>query len=184
MINHLQTNKPSASGMAYIYGNYNDVRQKNVSNLIGVVLQQLATQNGSCMDELKRWYENHREARTRPSLQEYGELLRNIIAPFANIFVVIDALDEYDEETRDALLIEFGRFGTDISLLITSRHSIVSTQWSQAETRLSLTASEDDIKGYLEERLHQSQGLRRHIVKDHSLHNHVVSSIMRKAKGM
>ena len=136
------------------------------------------------MDELQQCYESHRKARTHPSLIEYCKLLRSIAGHFPRVFVVIDALDEYDEETRDNLLEQFGTLRPDLSLLVTTRHATCSLSWSQAETRLNIVANEADIRGYLEERLRQCKVLRPHIAKDCNLQEEIVSSIVQKAKGM
>ncbi|KAL8793816.1 MAG: hypothetical protein Q9195_003646 [Heterodermia aff. obscurata] len=168
----------------FIYGYYNDSRKQTIHNLIGVIIQQLATQDDSCMDELQQCYESHRKARTHPSLMEYCKILRSIAGHFSSVFVVIDALDEYDEETRNILLEKLGALRPDLSLLITTRHAAFSSSWSQAETRLNIVANEADIRGYLGERLRQCNVLRPHIAKDGNLHEEIVSSIVQKAKGM
>ena len=136
------------------------------------------------MDELQQCHESHRKARTHPSLIEYCKLLRSIAGYFSRVFVVIDALDEYDEQTRDTLLEKLGALRPDLSLLVTTRHTAFSSPWSQAETRLNIVANEHDIRGYLGERLRQCKVLRPYIAKDGNLHEEIVSSIVQKAKGM
>ena len=136
------------------------------------------------MDELQEYYETHRKARTHPSLMEYCKILSSIAGHFSSVFVIIDALDEYDEETRDFLLEKLGALRPDLSLLITTRHVAFSSPWSQAEARLNIVANEADIRGYLEERLRQCKVLRLHIAKDGDLGEEIVSSIVQKAKGM
>ena len=184
MIHHLQTIKPRTSGIAFIYGYYKDSSKQTIHNLIGAMIQQLAIQDDSCMDELQRCYESHQKARTHPSLTEYCELLHSIIDHFSNVCVVIDALDEFNQETRDTLLEKIGALRPNVSMLITTRHGSISFGRSQAESRLNIAADKRDIKRYLEERLHHCKALRAHIEKDGNLHEQIVSSIMQKAKGM
>ena len=136
------------------------------------------------MDELQQCYESHRKARSHPSLTEYCKLLRSIAGHFSSVFVVIDALDEYDDETRDTLLDKLGALRPDVSLLVTTRHAAFSSPWSQAEARLNIVANEADIRGYLDERLRQCKALRSYIAKDGNLHEEIVSSVVQKAKGM
>lgn len=119
-----------------------------------------------------------------PSLPECCHLLQAAIACFSKIYLVIDALDECAEGTRDILFAELRKMKPYISILITSRHSFSDHFDSESALRLEIEANVLDIRNYLEARLLESRRLQVHIKKDRNLYEIIMSGIIDKAKGM
>lgn len=129
-------------------------------------------------------YKKHAKKGTVPSLPECCHLLQAAIACFSKIYLVIDALDECAERTRDILFAELRKMRPYISILITSRHSFSDHYDSESALRLEIEANVLDIRNYLEARLLESRRLQAHIKENRNLHEIIMSGIIDKAKGM
>ncbi|KAL8705510.1 MAG: hypothetical protein Q9201_001385 [Fulgogasparrea decipioides] len=184
IINELQTTKTASTGIAFIYCNYNDPQKQNVINIVGSILQQLMLQNAYLAEELSELYERHRKAKTNPSVVEYSALLQSAVGYFSKTIVIMDALDECPGDTRDILIEEISKARPGVYLLITSRHPLCTLPERPAGLTVRLRANDTDITNYLKVRVSTSRVLKAHIAKDKSFHDHLVSSIAGKAKGM
>ena len=136
------------------------------------------------MAELAEAYKKHAKEGTAPSLLECCRLLHAAIVCFPKIYLVIDALDECAEGTREILFAELQKMSPRISLLITSRHIFRDLYESESAARIDIEADVLDIKHYLEARILESRILQGHIKKDRNLHEVIISGIVDKAKGM
>ncbi|KAL8887614.1 MAG: hypothetical protein Q9215_004835 [Flavoplaca cf. flavocitrina] len=163
---------------------YKDPQKHTALNMLGCVLQQLMLQCSYISDEIAEHFERHQKAKTQPSVQEYSALLRSAVDYFTKTIIVVDALDECQDGARDTLMEEISRVPRGVSLLITSRHTLSVSSGEDNAITVKLEADNMDIKGYLEARLNTAKLLRAQIMKDTSLHNYVISSIVGKAKGM
>lgn len=184
IIDSLQRTKSASTGIAFIYCNYNDPQKQTAINIIGCILQQLMLQNDFVAEELAVCYENHHDAKTLPSVAEYSTLLRSAVGYFTKAVLIVDALDECHEDTRDTIMGVFSKLQPGVNVLITSRHAMATLFNEQTAATVRLKANDLDIKNYLEERVAGCRNLKAHRVKDRSLHDYIVSSIAGKARGM
>ena len=129
-------------------------------------------------------YEKHSKAKSPPSIGECCQLLQAVVHSIPKIFVVIDALDECTEATRDALLTRIQNLQPKVRLLITSRHTFGSEYELDDSLSLEVRADHIDMQHYLDERIRESRALQAHIKKDRDLHGYLVSGIVGKANGM
>ncbi|KAL8822146.1 MAG: hypothetical protein Q9191_007112 [Dirinaria sp. TL-2023a] len=124
---------------------------------------------------------------SRPTLEEYLNVLNTLCERgFSSVYIVIDALDECTEENnvRRILLRECQRPQHGIRLLVTSRHiPIISQQLSNA-ARVEVQAKDEDIMGYIEERVSTSERLNVLVPKDAELRESLKRSVTEKASGM
>lgn len=148
------------------------------------VLQQLVVRKAIIIEELMELYKKHSQTKTPPSLQECYQLLELAAIYIPNAFIIIDALDECAEVTRDLVLTKIRKILPKARLLITSRYTVGSEYNQHDQLRLEIEANDTDIKCYLEQRIDESQSLQAHIKKDHELHNSIVSSIISRTNGM
>ncbi len=81
------------------------------------------------------------------------QLLEQAAFNIPNAFVVIDALDECAEVTRDLVLTNIRSVLPKARLLITSRYTVGTEHDQQDQFCLEIQANETDIKCYLEERI-------------------------------
>ncbi|KAI9775380.1 MAG: hypothetical protein M1839_001235 [Geoglossum umbratile] len=126
--------------------------------------------------------------RTRkpPTLNEFSKLLQSEIRRFSRVFVIIDALDECAEGdgTRGRFLAELRKPQPDIHLLVTSRHMPIPERDFEEAMRVEIRARDEDVEKHLESRIGRESRLTGYVKRDPSLRGTVVSTIVKKARGM
>ena len=179
---HQQGN--SGIGLGFVYCNYSESNKHTAENFMGVVLQQLSLQSTQIADELTSCFEAHRQTKTRPSFEELSRLFQSASGFMPRLYLVLDGVDECPTDTRDLIFREIQKLYPAFSLFITSRHAISTLSAFRYEMSIEITADEEDIKSYLEDRIDLSAVLRTHCIKDSELHKQIVDNISTKAKGM
>ena len=183
-MNALQAVGGEHVGVAYIYCNYSEVEKQSPMNLLKSILQQLASRKREMIEELTEAYKKHSKDGTALTLHECCRLLQASSSCFSKVYLVIDALDECAEVTRDTLFAELQKIKPQISVLITSRHTFSDCYDPQSALRIEIEADVLDIRQYLETRITESTKLQALIKKDKDLREDIVSGIANKAKGM
>ena len=184
IVNALQEIDDKHVGITYIYFNYSEAEKQNPTNLLKSILLQLVSRRPVVTEELTEAYKKHAKDGTTLSLPECCRLLQAAIVCFSMTYLVIDALDECTESTRDILFAELRKMNQHISILVTSRHTFSDYYDSESTLRLNIEADALDIRHYLEARITESRMLQAHIKKDQNLHEIIISGIIYKAKGM
>lgn len=134
-------------------------------------------------DETKEIYKKHKKSRTHLSLDQCVGLLGTEIDLCRKVFVVVDALDElYPPKNRYEFMTEILRLPSKARILVTSRpHDDIIKDAFKNNTSLEISATSDDIRRYIEERIKATPQLAS-LLKDGS--QDVVPAIVDKAKGM
>ena len=185
IINHLQgIVAEKATRLAYFYLSYKDAKKQDIPNLLTSLISQVAISEPYLSSELIASFQAHGSGVTRLSHAECTQLLRSTVSCYTKIFLIIDAFDEYPEESRSQLIAELDGLKPCINLLITSRDlPTIERQLSKA-VRLDVRARSDDILHYLRERITSLERLKSHIEKDPTLSNLIATTITAKAGGM
>ena len=179
--------KQNNVGLAFIYCNHKERQTQTASNLIASLLEQLVRQQPNPPDTVTALYNDYFKKRTRPSFTEYLNLFQSVINNlFDDVFVVIDALDEYMEEdgSRDKLLAGIQRLQPNIHLLVTSRWLLNIEREFEKSIRLEIRATDEDITKYLDGRIQKEKRLRNHVKEDPFLRNTIVNTIVGNSRGM
>ena len=138
------------------------------------------------LDQLVSLYKSHCSSQTRPSINDFAQLLQSAVQRFNRVYFIIDALDECSEEngTRKALLAELRKLQPAVNILLTSRHIPTIERLLQDAACIEIQASHKDIKNYVEERISSSDRLAKYVEKSPDLRNKVLENVSEKAKGM
>ncbi|KAL1385276.1 hypothetical protein HDK64DRAFT_256614 [Phyllosticta capitalensis] len=178
----------TGSAFAYIYCDYNQIGSQTPSALLSSLLEQFLrrTTRSGLPEEVNSLYKEHARAGTRPTVDQLAEMFRRLASSHKNIFIVVDALDEFASSDEAAL--EFvdtiRRLGSNIRLLITSRHSTNFDSFFEDATRINVAAQGQDIQLYLETNIPKQSRLARHIRADPKLQEEIVQNISQNAQGM
>jgi hypothetical protein len=151
-IDHLlNTAQNSAHGTAYVYCNYKAQEEQDVSSMLTAVLKQLVSGQPSAVEHIERLHQKHAGRGTKPSLDEITNALRNVLAHYPYVCVVIDALDECQSATRCQLLEKLRdlQAGRDVRLMVTARFIPDIEDAFQAALRLEVRASREDVKRFI-----------------------------------
>ena len=183
-IDHLRiVFKDENRAVVSVFCNYADLGNQKSDDLVASVLEQLVRSKG-VTDELRMLYQRHRRQRTRPGPKELAELLNTVTGGFAKVFIVIDALDECPETTRNSVLGEIYKLENRPRLLITSRHSSSIANICHDAIHLEIQASDTDLEIYVRSKIQQDRHLAHYVDQDSSLQKDIVRKVVDNAKGM
>jgi Cdc6-like AAA superfamily ATPase len=159
VINHLlNTFRNDNIGIAYIFGSYQSREKQTPIAIFSSLLEQMLIQRDSIPDNLQRLYDHHISRRTRPTFDDVFSLLRSEIRTFDQTFVVIDALDEYNndngvQEYMVHRLLELQDL-SEMNLLVTSRFVHQIESYFQRAVQVEIRANEEDVRSYIRGNMH------------------------------
>ncbi|RYP77344.1 hypothetical protein DL771_001139 [Monosporascus sp. 5C6A] len=82
-------------GIAYLYCTFRQQDEQKAEDFLSSLLKQLAQGLSSLADSVKSLHNKHEVKRTRPTLDEISKALQSVAALYSRVFIIIDALDEY-----------------------------------------------------------------------------------------
>jgi hypothetical protein len=188
------------TGLAFFYCLRSVDERRIPENILASVVKQLATQDDLSFSALLRIYSKKEERgflSTRLTIAECQGLIQDMSACFSRVIVILGALDECHEETRDELITAFNTLldsGISIKILISSRPDpdIRAELGDKANRSISATDNAGDIMEYTRERLRKFQMSKKAVrhVKGGAplipayLEERIVSTIQNKSEGM
>jgi hypothetical protein len=164
-IDHLlDTAQNSSHGVAYVYCNYKAREEQDVSNLLAAILKQLVQGQMSTVDHIERLHQKHAGRGTKPSLDEIYGALRDVLAPYQSVYIVVDALDECQEGTRHQFLAKLRDLQAiqDVRLMATSRFIPDIEDALRGAPRLEVQASREDVKRFVAGQTYRLRGCIQH----------------------
>ncbi|KAJ6485270.1 ankyrin repeat-containing domain protein [Mycena vulgaris] len=171
-------------GVACIYLNHKEADQQPPPKLLAGVWRQLVLNRdiGFIAESL---YKQHREKGTVPSLEEVANVLSSSLKEFSQVFIIVDAMDEYPEFQREILLQQLAVMGSNVNLMITSRPNISPepSSFPNLET-LDIQAAPEDIQAYINAQIKLSPRLSKHIRKKPVLREEILKKTMDTVDGM
>jgi len=189
VVNELDRNLPEQPtiSLSYIYCNYKTQDQTPI-NIVGSILQQLLRFHNGLPQSIINLHDKHQNKGTRPSLWEITNCLKEVITLFSDVFIIVDALDEYDEGdgTRDILTGELRGLVTlpNTHVLVTSRWLTNIERTFEGCLRLEIRATDQDVTKYVEKRIESSSRLQRRMQEDSRLKTEIVETVVERCQGM
>ncbi|KAH7113480.1 hypothetical protein B0J13DRAFT_533856 [Dactylonectria estremocensis] len=138
-------------GIAYLYCNFRRQDEQKAEELLASILKQLVQGQMSLPGSVKSLYDKHKDRRTRPLLDELSRTLQSIAGIYSKIFILIDALDEYQATDRKRGLSEIFELQAKCraSVFATSRFIPEVTEKFNGRPSLEIRASEQDVRRYV-----------------------------------
>ncbi|KAJ7511611.1 hypothetical protein B0H11DRAFT_1699814, partial [Mycena galericulata] len=171
-------------GVACIYLSHKEADNQTPPKLMAGLWRQLVLDRdiGSIAENL---YKQHWEKGTAPSLEEAANVLSSSLKEFSQVFIIVDAMDEYPEFQRGILLQQLAEIGSNVNLMITSRSNISpeSSFFPSLET-LDIQPAPEDIEAYINGQIKLSPRLSRHIQKKPVLQDEILKRIIETVDGM
>lgn len=187
VVDHLRNRfqNDASVGVAYLYCNFRLKHEQKPQDLLKSLLKQL-TQNLNIMpDCVKEIYNRHKKERTRPSSTELSETLHSVALPYGRVFIVVDALDEFEasNEERKSFLSEIFNLKstTPTSVFATSRFIPEIEKEFDGSISLKIYASEEDVRKYLDS--HMSR-LPSFVSRNLDLQGEIKTEIIKAVRGM
>lgn len=187
VIDYLSTSfqNDASTGIAYVYCNYKRQQEQQPVELLASLLKQLIQEQSSIPEGVKDLYKRHKDKRTRPSWNEVSKILQSVIADYSRVFLLIDALDEYQvaDGGRKKLLSEIFNLQakSELSLFATSRHIPEIEKEFEGSMSLEIRARDEDVGRYLNE--HMSH-LPSFVLRNADLQKEVKVQIIKAVDGM
>ncbi|KAH7305361.1 nucleoside phosphorylase [Rhexocercosporidium sp. MPI-PUGE-AT-0058] len=152
-------NDPSV-GIAYLYCNFRRKDEQKAQDLLASLLKQLSQGRSSLPDNVRSLYDNHKEKRTRPSLDEISRTLQSVASIYSRVVIIVDALDEcqVSDGCRMTFLAEIFSLQTKTgaNLFATSRPIPEITERFRGSITFEIRAHNEDVQQYLDCRISQS----------------------------
>ena len=174
------------AALAYVYCDYSQQGRQSTLSLLSNILKQLLQTRSSIPDYILASYREHQQYGTTPNVRQIADMLRRICSDLSVVHLVIDALDEFsrDEAPAHELIRETTTIGLNVKLLCTSRPSRGFENLFADATCLEISASNEDIRMYLESCIAQEGRLKCHIRANPDLGNQILSTIVDESQGM
>ena len=174
-----------STAVACVYCNYKDKMVQTPANLLANIWMQIR-QNGGLSSEVEELYTSSvaKGSSTRPRLDDIIKVLKAEVDRHANIYVIIDALDECEPAYRLRLLTELKALQPRLKLMVTSRYFDAFGADMGIDTDIEILASDDDVKRYVDERVSTSPRLGRWIAADSSLQATIKIKVIEAAQSM
>ena len=173
-------------GLAFLYCSYNDQPVQNITNIISSLARQLVGRQGPLPQDLTLPFSQHKDRKTRPSLDECRALLVSLINKYTRSFIILDALDETNERdgTRHGLIAELKKLSATAKILITSRYCTSDEEYFEPSSKIEIRALEADLVAYVEARMVEESRLTKHFKKEPGLAPLVLENVVKQAQGM
>ncbi|KAH7131162.1 hypothetical protein EDB81DRAFT_134285 [Dactylonectria macrodidyma] len=189
VVEFLESDFPVSSiGLAFIYCNHKQKLSQSVEYFLGIIARQLLERRQAIPNDVRTIHEKHRGKGTRPTGEEYVELLQSLAKECSEVYIVVDALDECinnkGESLWNDLLTQLKRSILNLRLLCTSRHINDIGGVLTGSTHVEIRASNADIEAYIQAQIKSKDRLRRFCEERPGLQNDILQMVASKAEGM
>ena len=186
-IDHLQAEYTSNGDVKVIYafGDYKEQEMQTVPNVLASLWAQLA--RGCLLDEkdCKQLDDKYITRSVRPNKGEMVDLLHEEVTRHKRVFVLIDALDEFETNYRADLVGALQALGPNVNMLIMSRFIVeADSSGIKHSQELRISARDSDLNTFIAGSIKGETRLSQHTRKDNSLHREITDMIIQKAQGM
>ncbi|KAH9885699.1 ankyrin repeat-containing domain protein [Xylariomycetidae sp. FL2044] len=180
-------------GIAYYYFDFTDKEKQISEKLICSILKQLSMQCPETPHVLSMLFTSCEDTDRPPSSDELLETLRHVLRSFADVYIIIDALDECSEveELLEYLGCMMGWGMENLHILASSRPERVLEEGlrpylkDDARNKISVQSDviSDDLRTYIRGRLATDTKLKRWHKKP-EVQAEIETALMQKADGM
>jgi hypothetical protein len=147
----LNSMQHSTHGVAYVYCNYKAQEEQDVCTMLTTIMKQLVLGRPLAIEHIDRLHQKHSDRGTKPSLDEITNALRDVLAHYRYVCVVVDALDECQNAIRRQFLAKLRdlQAGRDVRLMVTARFIPDIEDAFRAALKLEVRASREDVKRFI-----------------------------------
>lgn len=146
-------------------------------------MKQLLSLRNTVPADIKALYEKYQGRHQNGTPAEIARLLRAELMRYRKVFIIVDALDEYSENSNDCdlLLAEVEELRKYSNMMLTSRFVAPWVDAFGGVSRVTIAAKDRDVRRYLES---QIPTLPRFVKADVDLQELIVRTITGAVEGM
>ena len=227
-IDYLQKKFQNAqTPVLFLYLSHKEGREQSLPNLLGSLLKQLVQHKGQISREIESLYDEEKRKESRLTAEQMLDLVKEELAACSKTYIVVDALDETDEDTRKSLVdLLIGMDSSRTSFMLTARslgdtvgfrhmycnlcgficgecdpsdaaqcqdckeHSkrceedSFKSSSEHASAKIQIVAQNNDIRKYIESQIQESSRLRQVCLKDRTLKDKIIDTIINSTQGI
>ncbi|MCJ1307667.1 hypothetical protein MMC25_001315 [Agyrium rufum] len=184
VVNYLEENSPGKVAIAYVYCDYKDPKTQNASEILSSVIRQLSEQQDTLPPEVKTFRDKYLTKRRYPSDEDRLSLASTLSQLFTKTYILIDALDECPEASREMFYLWARKLATSVRLLITSRANLQLQDRFPDLNMIDIVAQPFDVQAYLESQIDTHDRMLMFTAKDSNLKKDIIEEVNEKAAGM
>lgn len=187
LINNL-LHLPGDIAVAYMYCFAQHHVVQTAETLVGALIKQIVLRKiveGKLPDIVEDLYEKI-GLDGKPSLATLVELLRDVTRLFAQVYIVVDGIDEVEEDTFGKLLDGALKMipQNKTKFLISSRpHAYRISKYLEFGFKITVKAPEADVREYLSRQIKRNESLEMVIGDDPLLFKDMISEISQQCRG-
>lgn len=183
--------RSSASiGVAFFFCDYKNPETLLPVNILGAIASQLALQRDDAFKCLMYYYETYHPSRglaQEPKVHGLQGLIKDMIAIFYQVLIVVDGLDECGDSMGNVVtsLIGLTAPGNRATIALFSRDEIeIRSQVQQDFTEISIEAHTQDIEEYVRAELKIRIQSRRVVLRMPETRKRIEQELINRAQGM
>ena len=167
--------------MVFAYCRYTD--RYPLAHFLASFIKQLVEHHPHVFPHVELVYTTHHKKATRPHEQELLELFQKLLPLFKQAYIVIDAVDEASDDTRDRLLTAL--LPLQENFLLTSRPSNLSKHLPQDALFIYIEAlNRQDIGRFVDKKFQESTRLSDLLRGKDQLGKEIRAEVTEKSNGM
>ena len=185
----LRISNPSTA-VAFFYCDYKDPATQDLSNILGSLAQQFATQDEDSFTKLRDFHKIHtsdQQSNVNYDSDALSTLVKEVTLVFDRALVVVDGLDECGRNASvvvDALASLNEADESTIKTIFLSRDEIEIRDRLENYTEVSIAARSSDLKLYVGAEIDIRMRKKRLRLKDQSLKELILERLVGGAEGM
>ena len=152
-------------GIAWVYCTFQERASQTTTNLLGSIVAQLITRHNDLIEAAITL--RHQEKTPKASFDTIKLLLNKCIDKYKKIYLVVDALDEYSEDSLgwDEVISELEAIGDSLNLMVTSRPIAAIEKQFFSTPRIKVETQDADARAYIRSLLCRPQ-FQEHLKQD------------------
>ncbi|KAJ5779346.1 hypothetical protein N7457_007066 [Penicillium paradoxum] len=184
-INYLQQRvSKQDEAVLFAFCDYKDRANQNAENVLLSLWRQLMQKRILSEVECESLEATYIKRGVAPTTDVLVKMISDEASKYPRVFILLDALDELDTESRDTLLYLLSKLSIKRNLLVTSRVPKEKTSQFRDVPQLEIRAKDTDITDYINGRLESVANLRTRVERNHRLREEIRSTVTKKADGM
>jgi hypothetical protein len=178
-------------GIAFVYFNYKKQDTQSIRTILGTIIKQLARQKACLPEELREFYRAYYRNAERPSVEKLAKQLSQLIATFVRVYIVVDALDEFeDRKTFLPIITGTGSASGNgsMKIFVTSRRERdIAAHFAECRTptlEIEATKVDTDINAFVRAEVGEWGKKTTDISLDDGLRSEIILALTSKSGGM
>jgi len=154
-------------GVLYVYFDYQERENQTPTAILADLLAQVLCLKRHVSESMTKTYNAWRDSDKMLSNGGYVSLLKSEAAAFHDLYLVLDGLDEYSNETKEnepkIIMDIISQLRKDFKVLVMSRYHRSISESITFDERIYIQATNEDLAAFLEWRIGSSEVLKKAI---------------------